>query len=334
MARSTMRLYVATLIRLAEARAGHGFRRSVLFAAFTGEEKGLLGATWFVAHPTVTRELLVADINLDQLRPLFPLKALTMHGIADTSLGAVAARVAGPMGIELRADREPDRGLNHRADHWPFLEAGIPATGFVFGYDAGRAAEGVYREWYRTRYHRPQDDLGQPFDAEAARGFQPVLLPSDRRGSGRCRAARVPAWKSAAAALGRFGKQHIARRTPLAPQRPRFARERARAKRADRDFTEREAKMMFDTGFGRDAVLDPVFERKEQDQERREAPVGRDGEAAMFMIRADRDVTQREPADAKADRHARDPRQYSQSAMADAQNGDHAERADNRWNDP
>ncbi len=39
--------YVAALVRLAESRHGKGFRRSVLFAAFTGEEKGLLGATWF-----------------------------------------------------------------------------------------------------------------------------------------------------------------------------------------------------------------------------------------------------------------------------------------------
>ena len=45
--------YVALLIRLAERRAGKGFARPVLFAAFTGEEKGLLGARWFVAHPTL-----------------------------------------------------------------------------------------------------------------------------------------------------------------------------------------------------------------------------------------------------------------------------------------
>ena len=47
--------YVATLIRLAEQRQGKGFRRSVLFAAFTGEEKGLLGATWFTQNPTVPK---------------------------------------------------------------------------------------------------------------------------------------------------------------------------------------------------------------------------------------------------------------------------------------
>ena len=44
--------YVATLTRLADQRHGRGFRRSVLFAAFTGEEKGLLGATWL---PSIQR---------------------------------------------------------------------------------------------------------------------------------------------------------------------------------------------------------------------------------------------------------------------------------------
>jgi hypothetical protein len=163
--------YVATLIRLAEARNGRGFARSVLFAAFTGEEKGLLGATWFTRHPTVPRRDLVADINLDQLRPLFPLKILTMHALDDTTLGATARAVAAPMGIEIRPDREPDRHLLTRADHWPFLKIGVPATGFVFGYDPGTDAEARYRQWYDIRYHRPQDDMTQPIDFKAAADF-------------------------------------------------------------------------------------------------------------------------------------------------------------------
>ncbi len=163
--------YVATLIRLAEQRHGRGYRRSVLFAAFTGEEKGLLGATYFTRHPTVAREDLAADLNLDQLRPLFPLKILTMHALDETSLGTTAREVAGRLGIEIRADREPERHLNQRADHWPFLKIGVPATGFVFGYDPGTDAERRYREWYEVRYHRPQDDPTQPMDFQAAADF-------------------------------------------------------------------------------------------------------------------------------------------------------------------
>jgi len=163
--------YVALLVRLAERQKGHGYRRSVVFAAFTGEEKGLLGASWYVKHPTVPKDSLVADINLDQLRPLFPLKILTALAIDDTSLGATAQQVAATMDIQIRPDLEPERGLLSRADHRPFMDIGVPAIGFIFGFDPGTEAEARYREWYRVRYHRPQDDLTQPMDFDAATKF-------------------------------------------------------------------------------------------------------------------------------------------------------------------
>ena len=161
--------YVATLIRLAEQRARNGFRRSVLFAAYTGEEKGLLGSSWYSTHLTVPREDLTAVINLDQLRPLFPLKIMTMHAIDDTTLAENVRKVAAGMGIEIRPDMEPERNLNQRTDHFPFLRMGVPATNFVFGFDPGTEAERRYREWYQVRYHRPQDDMSQPIDWGAAR---------------------------------------------------------------------------------------------------------------------------------------------------------------------
>jgi hypothetical protein len=166
--------YVALLIQMADdIKAGKlpAPKRSVLFCAFTGEEKGLLGSTWFVAHPTVPKPSMVADINLDQLRPLFPLRILTALAIDDTTLGQTARTVGASMGIELRPDREPERGLLRRADHYPFLRAGIPAIGFVFGFDPGTEAETRYRHWYQVQYHRPQDDLTQPIDFEAAAKF-------------------------------------------------------------------------------------------------------------------------------------------------------------------
>ena len=161
--------YMATLIRLAEQRKGRGFRRSVLFAVYTGEEKGLLGSNWFAGHLTVPKANLAAVINLDQLRPLFPLEILTMHAITDTTLAANVKRVAAGMGIEIRPDLEPERNLNQRTDHFPFLKMGVPATSFVFGFDPGTESERRYREWYQVRYHRPQDDMSQPLDWGAAR---------------------------------------------------------------------------------------------------------------------------------------------------------------------
>ena len=166
--------YVALLIQTADDLKAHRLRvpkRSIIFIAFTGEEKGLLGSHWFVEHPTVPAAQLAADVNLDQLRPLFPLNILTAEALSDTSLGATARAVAAPMHIEIRPDMEPERNLLARADQYPFLGIHVPAISFIFGYDPNTEAEKRYREWYQNRYHRPQDDVTQPMDFAAAAKF-------------------------------------------------------------------------------------------------------------------------------------------------------------------
>ncbi len=166
--------YVALLIKMAEDIKAHKLRtpqRSVIFAAFTGEEKGLLGSRWFIEHPVVPIARLAAEVNLDQLRPLFPLDILTTEALGDTSLGNTARSVAAPLHIEIRPDNEPERNLLRRADQYPFLLKGVPAISFIFGYDPGTESERRYREWYQVRYHRPQDDLTQPIDFAAAAKF-------------------------------------------------------------------------------------------------------------------------------------------------------------------
>ena len=75
------------------------------------------------------------------------------------------------MGIEVQHDPEPERRLLMRTDHWNFIRAGIPATNFVFGYKPGTKSEEIYRQWYRTGYHKPQDDLALPMDWKAAADF-------------------------------------------------------------------------------------------------------------------------------------------------------------------
>jgi len=163
--------YVALLIRLAERRHGKGFRRPVIFAAWTGEEKGSLGSIAFLQAPTLPKSRIAANINLDQLRPIFPLDLLTVHALDDTSLGEDARAVAAVMGISVQHDPEPERNLIRRSDQWSFMAAGIPATAFVFGYRPGSESERIYRQWYKTGYHKPQDDLDQLMDWKAAADF-------------------------------------------------------------------------------------------------------------------------------------------------------------------
>ena len=164
--------YVATLITLADARGGRGFRRPVVFAAVTAEEKGLWGSRWLAAHPTPAAPRPVAVLNLDQLRPLYPLKILTTLALEDSTLGQTVRDIAGPMGIAVRADGEPERNLLRRTDHWPFMQIGVPAVSFLFGFDANDAqAASAYRDWYENRYHAPQDDLSTPIVFQAQADF-------------------------------------------------------------------------------------------------------------------------------------------------------------------
>jgi hypothetical protein len=165
--------YVATLIDLAEKLhdSGKRLKRSVLFLVVTAEEKGLLGSRYFAAHPTVPKERMVANVNLDQLRPIFPLKTLTTLAVDESTMGDTVRQVAGSMGIRIQPDPEPERNLLRRSDHWSMMQIGVPAVGFIFGYEKGTPEEVTYRGWYAERYHSPADDLNQPWVPDAAAKF-------------------------------------------------------------------------------------------------------------------------------------------------------------------
>jgi Zn-dependent M28 family amino/carboxypeptidase len=163
--------YVATLIELAKELQHKAPARSLLFCIFTGEEKGLLGSAWFTGHPTVPAASIVADLNLDQLRPIFPLNILTMEGLTDSTLGETVRTVASGFKIQIRPDLEPERNLFRRADNYNFVRIGVPIASFIFGYDKGSPEEVTYRDWYARRYHKPQDDLKTPIDWAAAGKF-------------------------------------------------------------------------------------------------------------------------------------------------------------------
>ena len=163
--------YVATLIEMADKLHGHPPARSILFCIFTGEEKGLLGSVYYTQHLTVPKEKIVADLNLDQLRPIFPLNILTMEGIVDSTIGDTAKSVAKQFNIELRPDHETERRLFSRSDNYSFVRIGVPIGSFIFGYNPGTDEERIYRDWYARRYHKPQDDIATPIDWTAAVKF-------------------------------------------------------------------------------------------------------------------------------------------------------------------
>jgi Zn-dependent M28 family amino/carboxypeptidase len=167
---------VASLFEIARALKATPPRRSVLLLAVTGEEKGLLGSKYFVAHPTVKPEAMVADLNLDMFLPLHSLRLLTVYGLEESSLGGDARAVARAYGVRVQTDPEPDRNVFIRSDQYSFIRAGVPALFFHFGHAQGSPEERLQREWLKTRYHAPSDDASQPVSLAAAARFNRLMV--------------------------------------------------------------------------------------------------------------------------------------------------------------
>ncbi|HEV8454991.1 MAG TPA: M28 family metallopeptidase [Gemmatimonadales bacterium] len=144
-------------------------RRSVLFLAVTGEEKGLIGSDYYAQHPTVPIQSIVANLNMDGLALLYPLRQVVPAGAEHSTLDAVVTRVAARAGMELGPDPYPEEVLFVRSDQYSFVRRGVPALYLDVGLktDSGVDAAARLQEWIRTRYHTPQDDLSQPMDLES-----------------------------------------------------------------------------------------------------------------------------------------------------------------------
>ncbi len=168
---------VASLLAVAAAlkQSNTSLRRSIVFLAVTGEEKGLLGSRFFARFPTVDARKIVADINTDMFLPLFPLRKLTIFGIDESDLGADAIAVARASGVEPQADPEPKRNRFIRSDQYSFIRQGVPSLALKVGFDKGTPEEQLIKNWLKDRYHAPSDDVKQPVDKQAAGEFNELV---------------------------------------------------------------------------------------------------------------------------------------------------------------
>ncbi len=146
-------------------------KRSILFLIFTAEEKGLLGSRYYAGHPTVPEGSIKADLNLDMFMPIFALKKLHVQGLEQSTLAVDAKKVGEAHHIVIAGDPEPDRNSFIRTDQYSFVQAGIPALAFKFGWEPGSPEYKAWRGWLAQRYHSTEDDLSQPVDLVAAAQF-------------------------------------------------------------------------------------------------------------------------------------------------------------------
>ena len=182
---------VATLIEVARALKGKPLKRSVAFAAVTGEEKGLLGSRYLANQPSLRGMKMVGDINLDMYLPLYPLKIMRVLGLDESTMGAIVKEAAAARQIEVQGDLQPERNSFIRSDQYSFIKQGIPAVNLGFGAKPDTPEAKVRAEWLKERYHAPSDDLQQPVDKEAAIAFHHLLEDVIERTAN---ASQAPHW--------------------------------------------------------------------------------------------------------------------------------------------
>lgn len=162
---------VAAMIEAARslARSGTRPRRSVMFVAHTGEERGLLGAAFLAAHPTVPIERIVGMLNFDMPLLLYDFTDVIAFGAEHSTIGRSVAAAAASMGIAVSPDPMPEQALFVRSDHYPFVKRGLPAAFLMTGHRNG--GKKAWDDFLSNVYHRPSDDLSQPINWRAGARF-------------------------------------------------------------------------------------------------------------------------------------------------------------------
>lgn len=154
---------VASLLELARVfAAGPRPERSIVFIAFTAEEKGLLGALHYAARPTVPLEKVAAVINMEMFSPDGPMHDIASWGNGRVSLEDDLRRVAEANGRGYLHNPNPEAGFFYRADHFAFARAGVPAITAGAGKDLldGGTARGdaLFARYFAECYHQPCDN--------------------------------------------------------------------------------------------------------------------------------------------------------------------------------
>lgn len=163
---------VAIVLEVARAYAAMPTRprRSVLFLFVTAEERGLLGSDYFARHPTVPADGIVADLTLDMPFMYHPLLDIVPYGAQHSTLSVAVTRAAERLGLGIATDPIPEQALFIRSDHFSFVRTGVPSlfikSGFKTG-DPSKDGAAINAAYRRDVYHKPNDDMSQPFDFEA-----------------------------------------------------------------------------------------------------------------------------------------------------------------------
>lgn len=193
-------LGVAGVLELARAfKAGPKPQRTLVFAAWTAEERGLIGSQAYAAAPLYPLSKTVANLTLDILQTAGLARDVLLVGAGQSSLEDDLARAARAQGRTVTPEALPERGLFYRADHFPLARRGVPVlllmaiSGGADLVEGGRDAGNKWLADYMRCYHQPCDAWNARWDLRGA--AQDVAL-FYAIGSDLANSRRWPEWRS------------------------------------------------------------------------------------------------------------------------------------------
>jgi Zn-dependent M28 family amino/carboxypeptidase len=158
------------LLELARAygAAAQRPRRSILFAAVTAEEQGLLGSEYLGKHPPIPAGKIALDLNYDDVKPLGAPEEVEVSGAERTSFYPSVEATAKEFRLAIRPDARPEAGHFYRSDHFSLARVGIPSFSINEGmkYKGHTEAWGLdqERDYVEKHYHQPSDEYHPEMD--------------------------------------------------------------------------------------------------------------------------------------------------------------------------
>jgi Zn-dependent M28 family amino/carboxypeptidase len=141
---------------------------SVIFAAVTAEEQGLLGSEYLGQNPPIPAGQITLGINYDMILPIGVPQQINVNGAQRMSFYPTVQDTAKRFGLEIVPDPRPEAGTFYRSDHFSLSRVGIPA----FSVDPGELFEGHDLAWGQAKmehfvandYHNFSDNYREDWD--------------------------------------------------------------------------------------------------------------------------------------------------------------------------
>jgi Zn-dependent M28 family amino/carboxypeptidase len=168
-------LGVAGVLELArQFKAGPAPDRTIVFALWTGEERGLLGSEHYATHPLYPLAKTAANLTLDILQTAGPANDVVLVGAGNSSLDTLLGDAAKTQGRTITPETFSERGLFYRADHFSVVRKGVPSLllmalgGAPDLKTGGKAAGQKWLDGYMACYHKTCDAWSPSWDFRGA----------------------------------------------------------------------------------------------------------------------------------------------------------------------